>query len=457
MGDRSGQLVEDLTPQEAMRRADPFGDRIHLGLAMLAGLVVGSNTAPCEFAFAALFVCWVVRLTKIWNWGGRIFGQGLARMLTVWSVFAVLSLVWSVNPGQGGEELLRIRFVLLPLLVYPVADRAKPIITSFLLGVAAIHVVQFMQYVGLFSSFVDAGRHNMERFRGLNHPVASGNLICMAACIYVAGLLAPGERGGRTIARRVVCGVGLAVSAVGLLATGSRGPWIAAACVIPLEGVVLAARHRTARRGLVIGAIVVVVVGALSWPWLGSTVRDRVALGYSEVRNVLDAGDYASHTGARILMMRTAVVLAAEHPIIGVGGGSYKDEAVVVAERFIDASADAGQLIHNHAHNLWLHEAATRGVIGVVLAAGVFVMGIRAAWQRGRRNWMVDGVGWSVLVLAACGMFDHPMITQNCSFALMLLLSVCMTDRRKAEFGGGGYDARVDSDVSRDEGRSACG
>lgn len=457
MGDGTDQVAGDLTPQEAMRRADPLGDRIHLGLAMLAGLVVGSNTAPCEFVFAALLVCWVVRLLKIWSWGGRIFGQGLARMLAVWSVFAVLSLAWSVNPGQGGEELLRIRFVLLPLLVYPVADRARPIITCFLLGVAAIHVVQLMQYLGLFSSFVDAGRHNMERFRGLNHPVASGNLICMAACIYVAGLLAPGGRDGRTVARRATCGVGLALSVVGLLATGSRGPWIAAACVLPLEAVVLAARHRTARRGLVIGAIVVTVVGALSWPWLGSSVRDRVALGYSEVRNVLDAGDYASHTGARILMMRTAALLAAEHPIIGAGGGSYKDEAVALAGRFIDASADAEQLIHNHAHNLWLHEAATRGLIGVALAAGVFVMGIRAAWQRSRRNWMMDGVGWSVLVLAACGMFDHPMITQNCSFALMLLLSVCMTDRMKAEPGGAGYDARVESDDPREEGQSTCG
>jgi O-antigen ligase len=82
----------------------------------------------------------------------------------------------------------------------------------------------------------------------------------------------------------------------------------------------------------------------------------------------LTNANYASDTGARILMAKWAAAAFLEKPIIGHGAGSFK----VIAERNIAADPRAaGVRAHTQAHNTMLHIAATLGAVGVALFAWI--------------------------------------------------------------------------------------
>jgi O-antigen ligase len=413
-----------------MRRADPLGDRIHAGLACLAGLGVASDTTAAEIGFFALLVIFLLRLPKITPYLGSCFRMVLAWILVAWFGYAALSLAWSSDPAQGAEELLRLRFVLLPLLVYPVVDRAAPIFVSILLGVGLLHLAQLLQVLDWMPESIDRDRWVKTRYSGLMHPVASANIIVAAAALHLGALLvALGSPGRRRLATLSALGLGAAL--VGLVLTGSRGPWLAALALLPAQLLATALRRPTIRKAALILVAVLVLLAGVASIWLAPLAAQRFEQAREDLRQVVQEQDYASHTGARLFMARVALEMFTSKPLIGHGGGSYRRSGGDVAERLLADEDDVKprSLIHGHAHNLYLHEMATRGVIGLALVLAVLVGGIvtatRGSEAPGAAPWRA-GLPWAIAGIALCAMFDHPLITHNNAYFTMLLMALAL-------------------------------
>ena len=417
--------MTDLSPQQQMRQADPLGDRIHFVIALLTCLAVASDTAPTEIAFAALSACFLVRLPHIYRFFHSFFRQTLVWIIIFWAAYAALSLLWSIDRPQGLQELLRIRFFLLPLLIYPVLDRSGKLIIALLLGVVILHASQLAELLEIMPASWDRDRYVRTRYGGWNQPVVSANLIACAAALHLSASLAGKGR------LRLFSIFGLALALVGLILTGSRGPWIAALVILPLQLLItLILDPRLRRGGLAILVVSVLVIGVSSFVF-ADQIQTRVRQATDEITRVVHDQDYDSHTGARILMAKLALEMFREKPLIGYGGGSYHDAAAAIAQKQNpDSDPPLGSLVHNHAHNAYFHEAATRGIPGLLLIIAVFLGGAASAFRRSScpdHPWR-QGVGWAVLVMALCAMFDHPLITQNSCYMTMMLMSFALAD-----------------------------
>jgi O-antigen ligase len=209
---------------------------------------------------------------------------------------------------------------------------------------------------------------------------------------------------------RVMAIAASGVTVVALLATGTRGAWVAAAGLVGavlVLGVVAAMVERDAVRGdarlrdgdgakmlgrggvmrqfaVLVGAVAV-VVGAI---FIVPQTRSRVSLLVTEVRDVLTRDDLDSDMGGRVLAAKAAVDAIASHPVAGVGPGGFHahvqryatEKAITIAPHRLEKLKTA--------HNTFLHTAATQGLVG----AGLLYAGLVCAIWGGLRPRTVHGV-----------------------------------------------------------------
>ncbi len=418
-----------LSPPQRCRAVDPLGDRVHLTLTCLAALAVAADTGPAEIAFLALLVCFLARLPRIARCLRPFFRKPLVWLVLAWSTYAALSLAWSPDARQGTDELLRVRFMLLPLLIYPVLHQSGRLYVSVLLGVALLHLAQAAQLAGVLPEWLAEDYYIPTRNGGMMHPVTSANIIACAAALHLGALLVALDR-PRSPRLAAASAAGLLAALVGLLLTGSRGPWLAALLVLPLQGVVTLVRLPAARRAGLVLLGPLLLGGALASIPLAPLAATRLEQARADVTQALRDGDYTSDTGARIFMAKVAWRMFLDRPLLGHGGGSYRAVGAEAAQRLHaeEEIQGAGGLIHGHAHNLFLHEAATRGVVGLGLVLAMFVGAYATAWRSVEAKtvpWR-EGLPWAIAAMAACALFDHPLITHNCAYATMLLFGLAL-------------------------------
>ncbi len=384
------------------RDHDPIGDRVQTALVAtyLLTLAVAGTTAK-DVAWVALVVCTLVRLPFIWRCYTALLRDRLLWLLAAWTAWRLLSLLWSPNPAQGFDESAAARVLLTPLLLWPVLDRAALFVGVFLAGVFGHNLVQLAQAMHWFG--LEPACNG--RLEGFLHPIHLGGM-CLAAMTWQVSALVHGS-GARPVAIAMWV-VGLGAATAGLVFTGSRGPWIAAAVVIPATVLVIAMRRPATRRAAVALAVGGLVAGAASWPWTGDFVRFRVDQAVTQLASSsTDVADLDTEVGERLGRWIGAARIALDHPFAGTGAGGYghamhKGEyAAVTAET-------------HHAHSLYLHDAATLGLTGLGLTLVVLFACLRRAWSDRPRNRYGDGsffvlAGWMIGALFDCYQFSGTM------------------------------------------------
>ena len=196
---------------------------------------------------------------------------------------------------------------------------------------------------------------------------------------------------------------------------------------VMLLGLALAAKHRqwfwlaifaaclaltgslTSVAAGLLGALVFLLLNETSLAWLKRhallLLPAALALGafvgvqlQQRQQRGLELGSLAQ----RLRLWQVAAGMFRESPLVGMGPGSFQ-------EIFLRAGVmDAGPS-HQHAHNLYLHTAAETGIVGLA-ALGILlvaaVLGVRAAWRRGRSRGAALGIALLVALLAH-GVFDY--------------------------------------------------
>ncbi|MBC7834326.1 MAG: O-antigen ligase family protein [Phycisphaerales bacterium] len=428
----SAKRVEEIFLHQ--RTHDRLGYRIHVAAAALFLFLLPFPTSISEFAVAPLLITVLIRLPGIYKLIAPIGGFAVARLAVAWGAWVGLSWFWMIDAEGWKDEASYLRWALLVPLLWPVLDRRQLLLLALLAGCVFGNASQLAQVIeGCIGADWLPWNRMPGRTSGWWDPVVGGSLLCAALGAHLGlALLARGRW-------RVVGASGALLSAAAIIATGTRGAWIAAAILIPAAMLVAIARALPSRKfagqlPLFVAAAALLTISL--WPVVAPVVRPRAKAGIDEVRAAIKSGDFTTDTGARVQMWVLAGEAMKEHPARGVGAGSYRRWVQgYLRQSGVDA---ATRSVHAHAHGIVPHIGSTLGAVGLL------IMGAMCAWAMwstlsaplgGDRTLPAQALG----VDAACGLalaglllaglFDTVHVNSQTAAMLWALVALCQTRR----------------------------
>ncbi|MDE1162925.1 MAG: O-antigen ligase family protein [Acidobacteriaceae bacterium] len=312
-------------------------------------------------ALISLFLLW--RLPK----RGRIGGQ-LIYFATAYVVWAVMSVGWSDSPGLSTKRLVVFLFNI--LFAYMMA-RVFSLIEMALLGMCATGAVALIAfYSDAILQRIFAPRDPDYRFQG----VTTANYQAMSLCVLlfcIVTLLAYKPEW----AKRLWFAFGTAF--VLLFMTRARMSTILA---MLLFGIMLLRyarlRWKTETRAMVlIAALMLGVAGASVLVMKNGTdaLQTVFMMGRNDTQNT-------SNLSNRGPLWQELAGSVAQRPLLGFGYDGFWSAA-----RIARISADQGWSVP-HAHNSYLDQTLSLGLIGVALYVGVMWSACWIAWKRYRHD-----------------------------------------------------------------------
>jgi O-antigen ligase len=342
-------------------------------------------------------------------WDGTALAMDLA--VVAWVVSAVLSTVTSMSPRLSLLGEIEQREGLLTTIgltgLYASARRwhhdigdVRRTLDVILACIALCAVYAMVQFSGLdplawtHTAAYPAGAANVLRpFATLGSPIALGALLAVALGTGVSRLAS-----GRGHTWRLITLV--VVVAIALLATLSRGAWLAGlvATGAALSGARYLDAHRLrihSSRALVLAAAIVIAWGAIA---LRAPVTARV---------LEDVRGGAVSTPARAEIARAALSLVRDHPWFGCGLDTFGLMFPRVQTTGFWSREWGGLPVH--AHSAALQILATGGAAGAIAGSAWLVVLAAASFAAWRARGEPRGAGLDLLValvaLVAAGVF----------------------------------------------------
>jgi O-antigen ligase len=333
-----------------------------IGLILLAGIV---SRTPLEWRRAAVPAVWC---------------------LVLYCAVAVVTSLTGVLPKNSLHNLHKDfhKFgVLLGLIVAFRAAPARRLPGALALGftlIAGFGIAQFC--LDGCRALLATGTLSAEiRAHAFVHPVTYGEIVALG----LLGALSTLGAAGVTQTQRRPALAFLALGAAALLLNQTRGALLGV-----LAGfAVLCAAEPSLRRWLKWG-VAAAVLGAVAIELL-PTGRSLLA---AWAQHGTAAG--ANQQLHRFILWDVAWRIFKDHPWLGVGPGNY---ATVFADYY--QGMFEGQRIWGSAHNLFLHQLAERGLLGLAALAALWTALLAGAWQRARA--LPDP--WNLWALAATAAF----------------------------------------------------
>ena len=376
-----------------------------------AGSLARQISMPVVFLIAA-YMLW--RLPKRGRMGGRL--QWVALGYVAW---AVVSVVWSADPSITRKRL--VVFAINAFFAYAVA-RVFSVWEMAALGFTATGAVALIAfYVETVKLHELAPFDSDFRFEG----VTTANYMAMNLVVCVICALTLLQRRPRWwvwILPAVMFAVGL------IVLTRSR---LSTFILVLLLAVMLQRMTRDMLRpqvrALVLVGVAAVVVPAAVYA-IGATgegaAQRAFMMGRSDSENT-------SNLSNRAPLWSELMESVEQRPWVGVG---Y--EAFWTPARVESVSADQGWAVP-HAHNTYLDQALSMGVVGLLLYAGMMVGGVVIAWRRYRRGDSAAALFVAVMLtwLALEGVAESvpldPYLPTLLAYAC--IVKVCMMEGREAE------------------------
>jgi O-antigen ligase len=371
-----------------------FGYPFQMWLAALWCVLIVGPIATVELGGIAIVVCFLARLPFIWRGLWDALRQPAVVLLAAWCGWG-----WVLTARAGFSEaalhdMSFQRWAYAFIVLWAVMDQRRVLVCALGVGFALAQLAQVGEAIGYrwgIESLVwshPPAPNPAARISGWWHQPAIGGAM-LVACL---GLhIGPALFGrGRT---RVIGIVASLATVVALLATGTRGAWVAAVGLVMVvaamgvgamvfgsgagyAGAVSGAKAKDAETddsvpggtpGLRLGAVVLMLGLVVALVFVLPTTRSRVSVLVTEVRDVLTREDSDSDMGGRVLAAKAAVDAIAKFPIAGVGPGGFHahvqryatEKAITIAPHRLEKLKTA--------HNTLLHTTATQGVVGAVL------------------------------------------------------------------------------------------
>ena len=340
------------------------------------GALGGFNVSITTFALALLYARWALLVVASpLREPARSAGLG-TRPLAMYLAFAAVSTLLATDIGLALHELFLLAQVFL-IYLYVVkvvsVDDLRFVIAVLLIALALESLtILYGAYVGE-TVFVAGRRIRVDIVDSVGSIRVGGTVGSPnGAATYLSLLIAPAIALLLTTARRYQKAAAIlsaALAANAIVATQSRGGWIA---VMLSLGLLWFASFRYVRHPLVAPAVALcLALGVLAFS--GETIASRLS------------GDDRGSAQSRLPLMRTAMQMIGDHPVLGVGPNNYS----TVMPRYGAVYGNWGDFTYT-VHNKLLLVWAETGPGGLISFMWFLAATIRMGWSgwRARDPWL---------------------------------------------------------------------
>lgn len=411
--------IDAASPRQSMARR-----ALEVGLFCMPALLLASPWGLTPFAAFALLALLLSPGTIAEGW--REVGASLRLLiglaLLVMAVVLYSKFQFDVRWREADNRLRLLTLPLFALMVYAYRPSRRWLWAGALVGLAGAFVLALYQVHG-----------GLDRALGW-----TANAIVFADALIALIVLAvfcrpPGELLWTTLA----CALGVAAVAL----SGSRGVWPGLAIVL-LVGLLVSGGRARKLSWTVLAALIVAAVAALWVAPLAQQTRMHELL--SDVDRLRD-GDTASSLGARVTLLELAGTTFVEHPLTGVGVGSF-EHVVMATPQCAPPTPRIGFCKLGHAHSDVPEWAATMGLPGLIAILGIYLLPLVLFARRLRerpegrsRSTALAGLVL-VLVYITCGltqsMFAHQLIASLYAAAIGVLYGFSLRESREGVAAG---------------------
>lgn len=346
---------------------------------------------------AGFFLVRVFNTFPVWIHG---FGQPVVLTGLMLAALMSVSLLWSEDPSAGLEHIGELRWLAMIGFIYPVIEHRRVLIACLCIGFVIGNGAQVVDAFDGFGNVWLADRlwHEPSRISGWWDPAVGGSLLVAGLGLHLpAALMGTGRW-------RVVGLLCSAMTIVALIATGTRGAWVASVALVVVALVIAARRGSMKGRTILIAgvAVVILAIGALQIESVSGRVHDA----RGEIARAIE-GDFESFTGARISMANQAARAGMGHPVGGLGAGGFRTWMEERTGSVVDDQSHA----HSTGLQLWAEHGAPGVLLGVLLA-GVLLVN---AWRCGAGSSSGYSMGpfYAAVGLVLVGVFDSVLINVN--------------------------------------------
>ncbi len=388
---------------ERMHERDRIGDRLHLFFACIAMLGLAGPVSAVDIAVLPLVVFFLVRVFNtfpIWIHG---FGQPVVLVALMLAAWMGVSLLWSSDPRAGLEHISELRWLVFIGFAFPVIEHRKTLIACLCIGFLIANGVQVVDAFDGFGNAWLAERldHYPNRISGWWQPAVGGSVLVAALGLHLPSAIMGHGKG------RVLGLLGTLITIAAIIATGTRGAWIAGAVLIVIASLIAWRVQRLRARTLIIGSAIV-CIGIVALVIIkGDAISERIHEARDEITLAMD-GEYNTSTGARVSMATQAIKMGSQNAFGGVGAGGFRDWMVERTPAYYDDQA--------HAHCTPLQLFAELGILGVLLWGLLVVVILVNAWKSvssDQRGTYLMGPFFGVLGLVLISAFDSVLINVN--------------------------------------------
>lgn len=274
-------------------------------------------------------------------------------LLLINFAWIAISFYWNYEPGRSDSFLWGRHFFFLFLI---------PLYFLFKKINIPDHILLFSVFFSVLVSFVDIcidlGQGVDHRFQGMN-PNSFGPIqLCLTGFLLFCFFFKSKKW------EKYFAAAGFLLGSFTVILSQSRGAWLAIPALILFFIFYFARKYSLSRKVLVSVAIFSVLSSTYFLPIVNQQINPAVEniSAYFSSNNPNDESRLGTF-GSRMELWKTGWNLFLENPIMGVGVGQFKVEAIQNYQRY--KVADLAKDYH-YVHNQYIATLATRGVLGLI-------------------------------------------------------------------------------------------
>lgn len=360
-------------------------------------------------------------LNKCSNLGREAVNNPLFIPWMIYLAAGVLAAVFSLFPTRSfgalnSDLLTAVSFLALCLFLEP--EQRDTALNIYLAAVTAAAIYGISQAVYGLSQGLDIRAH------ATNHPVRFGEIMVIGLALTLSRLLS-GEPLKQRAKKTLYAAAALIVAAIVLSQT--RGAYLGTAMVFLS---LLAIRPRGIKAVLPLLAGAALLGFALAM--LNPSVRYKTASIFKGANSAVNSETPApdSSINTRLILWRTGFRIIKDYPVFGVGPANVKKVFPEYHPPPFPEDKQWGSL-----HNLYIHQTAERGFIGLTALLTLFVAMLFTAY-RNYSGTQSRHTLWGVIIMPAWFMMNVTEITfqhVHTAYTVLLALGISIASRKNPD------------------------